>query len=153
MLSYFKQNELINYPDNTPENWEEAIQISCQSLLNQQYITEQYVEEIIQSIKKYGPYIVIMPNIAMPHAEGNGESVIKSGISFTKFNHPVVFYDEKEQEEKTACLFFTLAAKNAEEHLQNITNLTDLLSNEALIESLIETTSYEDFEALLVKVE
>lgn len=152
MLEYFKKNNLVYYPAKTPKDWEEAIRLSSQNLITQEYISEKYVEEIIQSIKNYGPYIVIIPNVAMPHAEGNNESVYKSGISFTKFKRPVIFYDEKENEEKTAILFFALAAKNAEEHLQNITNLTELLSNETLIESLMQTETLKDFDALLEKV-
>lgn len=149
MLEYFKKNDLVNYPTEIPESWEDAINLSCQKLKENQYISEQYIEEIIQSVKKYGPYIVIMPNVAIPHAEGNDESVFKSGISFTKFNQAVTFYDEKKAEEKPALLFFTLAAKNADEHLENIMNLTDLCSDEVLLEKLMATDTLEDFNDLL----
>ncbi|MHC5267817.1 PTS sugar transporter subunit IIA [Enterococcus sp. LJL98] len=149
MLTYFKKNKLVDYPIKQPKNWEEAIHLSCQTLLKEQYITEEYITEIVQAIKQFGPYIVIMPNIAMPHAEGNPKSVIKSGISFTKFHTPVFFYDEKTQEEKSAQLFFTLAAQNADEHLQNITRLTDLLSNDTLIEALLKTENEGTFDNLL----
>lgn len=100
MLEYFKVNDLVNYPDSTPNTWQEAIEVSCEKLLNRGYISNTYIEEIIKSVKEYGPYIVILPNIAMPHAEGNFDSVYKSGISFTKFKQPVKFFDEKEGLEK-----------------------------------------------------
>lgn len=149
MITYFKEKQLIAYPNRIPRSWEEAIHISCQTLLEQQYITPKYIEEVTKSIKEHGPYIVIMPNIAIPHAAGNSESVKKSGISLTRFKESVFFYDEKEQEEKSAILFFTLAAKNEEEHLENMMKLTDLLSNDGLLEALITTTSFEDLEQLL----
>lgn len=151
MLEYFDKNDLVYYPSEKPASWEEAIRISCQKLQENNYITEQYIEEIIESVNTNGPYIVIMPNVAMPHAAGNAQSVSKSGISFTKFKEPVVFYDEKEQEEKPAILFFTLAASNADEHLQNIMNLTELFSDEALIEALMASETEEDFNNLLMK--
>lgn len=151
MLEYFIKNDLVYYPSAKPDSWEEAIRLSCQKLKENTYISEQYIYEIIESIKSYGPYIVIMPNIAMPHATGNNFSVHKSGVSFTKFKEPVVFYDKKEQIEKTAILFFTLAASNADDHLQNIMNLTELLSNESLIDALIMSKTIEDFNALLIE--
>lgn len=149
MLEYFNEKGLVYYPSETPDTWEEAIRLSCQKLEENDYISESYIDEIIQSINTHGPYIVIMPNVAMPHAGGNDFSVFKSGISFTKFKTPIVFHDEKANEDKPALLFFTLAAKNADEHLQNIMNLTDLFSDEALIESLMASETMEDFTRLM----
>ena len=91
MLEYFKSNDLVNYPDFMPATWQEAIAISCEKLISKGYIAPAYIDDIIQSVDTYGPYIVILPNIAMPHAEGNFESVYKSGVSFTKFKEPVIF--------------------------------------------------------------
>lgn len=150
MLTYFEKNDLVDYPVEMPESWQEAIRMSCQKLMTHNYITDTYVDEIIESIIEHGPYIVIIPNVAMPHAPGNHSSVLKSGISFTKFKKPVLFFDEKEKEEKPAVLFFTIAAKNADEHLENITNLMELFSDEQMMDQLIHSETIEDFDKLLV---
>lgn len=151
MLKILKSKDLVFYPHETPRDWKEAIHISCEKLREYQYISSKYIAEIIDSVETHGPYIVIMPDIAMPHAEGNDESVYKSGISFTKFKEPVVFFDKKTHEEKTAILFFALAAKNADEHLQNIMSLTELLSDEKILEELKKTNSIADFEKVASK--
>lgn len=44
MLKYFKENHLVNYVTEQPKDWQEAIRVSCQQLVNQGYITEEYIE-------------------------------------------------------------------------------------------------------------
>lgn len=149
MLHYFYENHLVHYAKQTPATWEEAIRISCEALKAQQYITDQYVDAIIQSVKDNGPYIVIVPGIAMPHAMADNPGVLGTGISFTKFEQPINFLDHKTGEEHSASLFFTLAAKNSEEHLKNIQNLMDLLMNEDIVEKLKATHSLADYKQLL----
>lgn len=149
MLKYFKDKNLVNYTSLKPASWEEAIYESCRKLKENGYITDQYIEEIIASVKEHGPYIVIVPQVAMPHAQATSEGVLGTAISFTKFKEPVVFYDQEFDEDKPATLFFTLAAKNPDEHLGNITNLMALLGEEGMIEKLLETQTLEDFEQLL----
>lgn len=149
MLEYFDKHGLVKYVQNQPETWEEALRLSCQALIEQGLITEEYVEEIIQNVKDNGPYIVIADQVAMPHAMSNSPGVTGTGISFTKFPEPVIFHDEATGEDKPATLFFTLAAKNAEEHLENITHLMDLLMDEETVVALLETKTIEDFKKLI----
>lgn len=49
--------------------WEEAVAASCQPLLEDGSIEKEYVESVIACVKKYGPYIVFAPKIAMPHSQ------------------------------------------------------------------------------------
>lgn len=87
----------------------------------------------------------------MPHSSEESEGVFGTAISFTKMKQPVVFDTQEEDEEKSAILFFTLAAKNAEEHMENIQNLSELLMTEGLIESLVATNSIEDYQMVMAQ--
>jgi len=147
MLKYFFDNDLINYSDKVITDWREAIVESCQLLLDKKIIDQTYVDEIIRCVKEHGPYIEIVPEVAMPHSSEDSEGVFGTAISFTKMKQPVQFEDE--EEEKSAILFFTLAAKNAEEHMENIQNLSELLMTEGLIERLVATNSIEDYQAVM----
>lgn len=71
----------------------------------------------------------------------------KSGIAFTKFKEPIQFPESNHVKE--ANLFFTVSAKDATEHLNNIVNLMELLSDESVIETLMKTDNMMDFEKLL----
>lgn len=109
---------------------------------------QSYVDEIISCVQKYGPYIVILPGVAMPHASATSEGVFETAISLTKLSEPV-FFEEKDGEKKSAALFFTLAAKNSEAHLENIQNLSELLMIEGLVERLLETKSIVDYQKIM----
>ena len=60
---------------------------------------------------------------------------VKEAVSFGK---------DEDGEEKVAKLFFTLAACNPEEHLNNIQQLAGLFCNEELLDALIAAETPED---------
>ncbi|MCA5013191.1 MULTISPECIES: PTS sugar transporter subunit IIA [unclassified Enterococcus] len=148
MLKYFYDNDLIRFCEESPSNWEEAVVLSCQTLLEKKMITQQYVDEIVDCVKKYGPYIVIVPGVAMPHSSEDSQGVLGTAISFTKMKDEVVF--EEGNPEKNASLFFTLAAKNSEEHVENISNLSEMLMTDGLIEALMEIETIADYEKVMM---
>jgi PTS system ascorbate-specific IIA component len=147
MLKYFYDNDLIRLCESTPKNWQEAIEFSCQTLVEKGLITQQYVDEIITCVQKYGPYIVIVPGVALPHSSQNSESVLGTAVSFTKMPQDVVF--EEGNDEKNARLFFTLAAKNSEEHVENISKLSEMLMTDGLIEALLAVETMADYRQVM----
>ena len=147
MLTYFQEKDLVRISDQQPANWEEAIRISCDNLIEKEIINQIYVDEVVAAVHKYGPYIVIVPGVAMPQSTDKSEGVFGTAIAFTKFKEKIYF--EAGNEEKQAKLFFTLAAKNPDEHMANIATLSDLLMTDGVIEALENIESITDFEALL----
>lgn len=147
MLTYFYENDLIRFYDEPIANWEEAIAISCKNLLEKDIITAEYVQEIIECIKKYGPYIVIVPGVAMPHSSEDSHGVKGTAIAFTKMKDTVSF--ETGNSERDAKLFFTLAAKNKEEHTKNIGALADMLMTDGLIEALNNIENIDDYKKVM----
>lgn len=93
MLKYFYDNNLVYYAEKQPQDWKEAIRMSCKPLLDNHMIEPAYVDTIVQNVVDNGPYIVIVPGIAMPHALATAPGVLGTGIAFTKFEAPVTFYD------------------------------------------------------------
>lgn len=149
MLKYFLDNDLVRYSDKDISDWKEAITESSQVLLEKNIINQSYIDEIIQCVEEHGPYIVIVPNVAMPHSSEKSEGVFDTAISFTKLKNDILFEDG--EDEKRASLFFTLAAKNPEAHMENIQNLSELLMTEGLIDDLVKTNSMDDYLLLLEK--
>jgi PTS system ascorbate-specific IIA component len=124
-------------------NWEDAVRrMSCETLEADGTVEGGYKEEIIECIRKYGPYIIIMPNVAMPHSQEGAKGVHKTAIGFMKLNKAVSF--EPGDEEKDARLFFTLASCNPDQHLENMTKLSELLMNEGAVEALLSANTPED---------
>lgn len=123
-------------------DWKEAIRMSCESLEADGTVEANYKEDIIECVEKYGPYIVIMPEVAMPHSQEGARGVHKTAIAFMKLEKPVSF--DPEDPDKDARLFFTLASCNPDQHLQNMTKLSELLMNETVVQKLLEAKTPED---------
>ncbi len=124
-------------------DWEEAIRLAAAPLLNNKFIKESYVTKMIANVKEFGPYIVLMPQIAMPHARPeDGVNVV--GISLLVLEKSVAFDAEKE-----ANVFFILAAKDSNSHLALLTELAGVLSIQENMDALISAKSYSVIENLI----
>ena len=53
---------------NFVQSWQEAIHLAASPLVQQHKIEQRYVEAMIRSIEHHGPYVVITPKVAIPHA-------------------------------------------------------------------------------------
>lgn len=140
MIDGFKlTKDLIRFEESF-DSWEEAIKTSSESLVDGDYINNEYVDEMIQSVKQYGPYIVIAPNIAMPHARPEAGSK-KVGFSVMICKTPVAFSEQKEHQ---ASLFVTLSCVSADTHLKMMQALVEVLGDESKVKSLLATTNKEE---------
>lgn len=141
MLKEFVESKHYKFAESA-KDWKDAIRMSCESLEADGTVEANYKEDIIKCVEKYGPYIVIVPGVAMPHSQENAVGVHKTAIGFMKLEKPVSF--DPEDPEKDATLFFTLASCNPEQHLDNMSRLAEMLSNEELIEDLKKAKGPED---------
>ncbi|MBN1467430.1 MAG: PTS sugar transporter subunit IIA [Fusobacteriaceae bacterium] len=116
------------------ESWEKAIELASKPLLEKNKIEERYIESMINNINKLGPYVVLMPRIAMPHSRPES-GVIESCMSLLKINSGVAFSSDKTKEKIN--IVFILGAKDNSSHIELITQLTELLEDEKKIEKII----------------
>ncbi|SCP96536.1 PTS sugar transporter subunit IIA [Anaerobium acetethylicum] len=141
MLREFVEKNHYIFVDKI-DTWEESIRIGCKPIEADGTVDPRYAEQIIECVKKYGPYIIIIPNVAMPHSQEGAEGVNKTAISFMKVKEAVHF--EEGNPEKDANLFFTLASCNPDEHMANMVKLSEMLMNEELVEELLKAEGPED---------
>lgn len=141
LLKEFVEQKHYKFAESAPD-WEESIRMSCESLEADGTVEANYKELIIECVKKYGPYIVIMPDVAMPHSQENATGVHKTAIGFMKLEKPVSF--EPGNPEKDARLFFTLASCNPDQHLANMSRLSDILMNQDAVDAMLKATKPED---------
>lgn len=124
------------------DDWKDSINACCKPMIENNVFDERYVKKIFDSIEKFGPYIVLAPNVAMPHATEDCEGVFETEIGFMRVKKPVHF--DVENRDKDARIFFTLASTDAEQHLQQMIQLATLLSNNEFVEACIKANSKED---------
>ena len=99
------------------DSWQEAVRISTESLVETGYVSENYYKQIVDCIEKYGPYVVFDHYVAMPHSQEGAEGAEKTGVGFLRVKEDVDFGKDEDGEDKIARLFFTLAAKDPDEHI------------------------------------
>ena len=126
------------------DSWQEAVRLSAESLVADGSVDADYYKQIVACIEKYGPYVVFEHYVAMPHSQENASGVHKTGIGFMRVKEEVSFGKDEDGEEKVAKLFFTLAACNPEEHLNNIQQLMGVFCNEELLDALMAANTPED---------
>lgn len=115
-------------------DWRDAVRISVLPLERGGYVDSRYKEGIIENIEKLGPYIVIADHIALPHARPE-QGALKTQICITLFRQDVTF----EGREVTARLFVALAAKDDDRHLEALSKISELLSDEAVVGQILES--------------
>ena len=133
------------------DSWQEAVKLSTESLAKTGYVSDNYYQQIVDCIEKYGPYVVFEHDIAMPHSQEGAEGAEKTGVGFLRVKDPVYFGKDEDGEDKYARLFFTLAAKDPSEHIDNIQQLMSVFCNDPLIDALLEANTPEDILAAEAK--
>ena len=127
------------------DDWRDAVRAACAPLLSDGTIEKEYPEIIIQKVEELGPYIVIAPNICIPHAE-RGRGVNDTAMCFMKTEKPVSF--DPNDPDKDARIFVVLAATDDEVHLNNLMQLSETLSDEAIVDKLLQAKTGDDLLAI-----
>ncbi len=126
MIKNFKLTKEFVKIQKSAADWQEAIRISSDVLLEKGYIEQSYQDAMIDSVNEYGPYIVIAPGIAMPHARPETGS-IKVGFSILKLDEPVSFSESPDHQVN---LFIALSCKDANTHIEILQSIITLLDTE-----------------------
>ena len=127
------------------DDWRDAVRAACAPLLSDGTIEKEYPEIIIQKVEELGPYIVIAPNICIPHAE-RGRGVNDTAMCFMTTEKPVSF--DPNDPDKDARIFVVLAATDDEVHLNNLMQLSETLSDEAIVDKLLQAKTGDDLLAV-----
>jgi PTS system ascorbate-specific IIA component len=141
LLKEIVEQNRVQFIDKA-DDWEDAIKKSCKLLIDEGIINPGYADEIIAAVREHGPYIVLMPGFALPHAMKNSENAHGTAIALTKLAEPVSFVTDNP--DKDASVFFTLAARDSEEHLKNMRKLWTMLTDEELCAELRGAASIDE---------
>lgn len=123
-------------------DWQASIKIASLPLLEQKIITNTYVNNMIENIKKMGFYIILTDNVAMPHARPE-QGVNKNGVSLLKLNNFVYYGEQK------IYLIFILAAIDSNSHIDTLKKLMDVFDNENTIKKLINSKTTDEILKIL----
>lgn len=144
-LANWLSNEKIQFIDAVSD-WKEAVRLAGQPLLKEGAISQDYIEAIIRQKEEIGPYFVIAPRIAMPHARPE-EGAKALGLSVVKLGNAVTF-DADENDPVDAIFMFSAPDSNS--HIEMISQLAEVLSDDEKMTSIFNAGSKEELKAILL---
>ncbi|MDC2824977.1 PTS sugar transporter subunit IIA [Rodentibacter pneumotropicus] len=110
--------------NQTASDWKAAIKIGTDLLEASGAIEPRYYDTIISNIEKMGPYIILAPGLAMPHARPE-EGVITTAFALVTLKEPIYFDGENEP----VYVLITLAGSDSDQHMQGLMEITQVLDD------------------------
>lgn len=110
--------------------WEDAIRLCATPLLENDYISDGYIDAMIKNVHELGTYIILVDGFALPHSKPEDGSH-KAGISVLVIEDGVEFPGER-----NVNVIMTLSTSKANDHLQALVDLSNLLKIDSAIEDL-----------------
>ena len=114
--------------DYEAKDWKDAVNHAGKLLYKDGAVEERYIQAMIQKIETYGPYIVICPGTALPHADAE-EGVIYEAASLIRLKKPIDFHHEMNDPVKYV---IGMSVKSAESVNQAIYDLMMIFGNERI---------------------
>lgn len=120
------------------DNWKDAVRLAIKPLEEDGDVEPRYKEEIIKNVEELGPYFILAPKVAMPHARPE-QGALHTQVAVTRLKKPVVF----KQGEEPVSLLIALAAADSNSHVDTLMTIAEILSDEKKSETLLNAESPE----------
>ncbi len=132
------------------KDWKEAVKAGTDMLVRAGTIEPRYFDEIIQNTEELGPYYLLAPGLAMPHARPEG-GVLENSFALVTLKEPVAFGDP---DNDPIDILITLAARDAKtQNEEAIVQVVTLLDNEETIEKLRDAKTLDDIKILFEELD
>lgn len=144
MITTWLPTENIQIVDSVCD-WKQAITLAAQPLLDKESITQVYIKAILNSHQELGPYYILAPGLAMPHARPE-QGGIKNGLSLLHIKQGISFDSEGND---PIYVVIMLCAISGDEHINMITALADIFSDDERLSALLKASSMEKIQAVI----
>lgn len=122
------------------DNWRDAVNFAGNLLVQSGCINEKYREDMVKAVEEFGPYIVVMPGVALAHARPDG-NVFQNQIALVSMPDGVAFGNS---ENDPVHFLFAIAARTDKEHVHMFKEIAVFLSNEKNLETLKNANCFTD---------
>ncbi|MGO2509968.1 MAG: PTS sugar transporter subunit IIA [Vibrio hibernica] len=146
MLNRLITKNRIQVVDSLP-SWMDAVEQVCKPLVDDGSISLDYQSAIIDSTNELGPYYVLAPGIAMPHARPEN-GVNKNALALLVVRDGVEFNSEENDPVK---LLLLLAAKDSDQHIELITSISEFFCNEQDVSDVINAINIDEIIKIITK--
>jgi mannitol/fructose-specific phosphotransferase system IIA component (Ntr-type) len=125
--------------------WEDAVRAAGRLLLDCGAVEERYIEAMVETTKELGPYIVIAPGIAIPHArpEDGAKQVCFVALQL----EPAVEFGNPDNDPVQLVIGFSSPDTTA--HIQMLATLARAIGQEDILERVSNAQTAEDLVSIL----
>jgi len=127
-------------------DWQEAVRMGGELLVNSGFAKPSYIDAMVETVKQLGPYSVIAPGIAMPHARPEA-GVLKPGLSLVTLETPVEFGNK---ENDPVDIVVSFCATDNTSHIQMLAELAQLLGSEEAVTTIRNAKEVSEVIQLLI---
>ncbi len=121
-------------------DWESAVRAGGQLLLNAGKCRPDYIDAMVQTVRQFGPYMVLTPGLALAHARPE-DGALEVGLSLITLKDPVEFGSEAND---PVMLVIAFCAEDKERHTGLLKELASFLRKEKNQQLLINATTADE---------
>ena len=121
-------------------DWRDAVRRSFAPFRAAGEVSQGYVDDVIAGVEEQGPYIVVTPHVAIPHARPACGAYGKA-IGVTTLDRPVAFGSADNDPVR---YLLPLSVPTSAGHLEVLSSLVELLSHPSFLAALDEAESAHD---------
>lgn len=123
-----KENMRVKMP---ADDWQQAIRQIGSVLKEAGSITDGYIDAMIEAVKEFGPYIVIMPGFALAHAAPSKE-VIREDMALITLDVPICFGSANDPVSVMLCV----ACTDHDSHIRALQKVALALGEEDIFQKM-----------------
>lgn len=144
LIDYFPENAFTVHQQDC--DWQQAIDLSMNCLLENNIVEPRYVAAIKHSTQQNGAYYILTPEVAMPHARPE-EGALGTALTLTVLPNGVYFNDDNPQVK----VLIGLAAQDADSHINAIQLLSEMFCDDEAIEQLTQATDVSAIKEIVLR--
>jgi len=115
-------------------DWKEAIREAGQLLVDTDAVEPRYIDAMIRTAEELGPYIVIAPGVALPHARPE-EGSKRISMCFVTLKPAIEFGNEDHDPVRLVIAF---SAVDKDSHIRALAGLARLLQQEEKVRAIFQ---------------
>lgn len=129
--------------------WESAVRASAAPLVEGEVVSGAYVDDIVRAVRELGPYVVIAPGVALPHARPES-GALRNALGVSVLESPVEF---GVPEFDPVRFLFPLSSTDSDGHLGAIKSLVELVAVPEFLERLADASTAAEVMDLVREME
>jgi ascorbate PTS system EIIA or EIIAB component len=126
-------------------DWRAAVRAAGVDLVTASAVGRAYVDELVRQIEQAGPYCVVAPGVAVPHAKASAV-VRRDALAIVVLDEPVAFGHPHHDPVRVV---IAMAAQSPRRHLQMLAELANALDASGVTDALVAATGRDEAIAAL----